>query len=174
MSNQSRLLIYLIYLIYFELIRWSGDPVIRWSGDPVILYFVSPGNHCSRQKFDWLQIHTFILSHLFRPFVLRAALSSIFCYSFLNNFLLFMSLVLDLHCVIHSDQPFKLLMASHMWGELFEPSSCLYRPYRSLYAASHRPLTQISYDVCKCLLFSFIFIFSFVHFFTLNCDNYNL
>ena len=35
-------------------------------------------------------------------------------------------------------------------------------------------LTQISCDVCKCLLFSFIFVFSFVNFFTLNCDNYNL
>ena len=33
MSNQSRLLIYLIYLIYFELIL---DPAIRRSGDPVI------------------------------------------------------------------------------------------------------------------------------------------
>ena len=36
MSNQSRLLIYLIYLIYFELIL---DPAIRRSGD---LYFLQP------------------------------------------------------------------------------------------------------------------------------------
>ena len=44
MSNQSRLLIYLIYFIYFELI---GDPAIRRSGDPAIrrsgdLYFLQP------------------------------------------------------------------------------------------------------------------------------------
>ena len=43
MSHQSRLFIYLIYFIHFELIL---DPVIRWSLilDPVILDLVFPSN----------------------------------------------------------------------------------------------------------------------------------
>ena len=55
MSNQSRLLIYLIYLIHFELILDPVildpvilDPVIL---DPVIPDLVFPGNNCSHQKF---------------------------------------------------------------------------------------------------------------------------
>ena len=46
-----------------------------------------------------------------------------------------------------------------------------------LYVALHRPFNlAVDSDLVQrlCLLFSFIFIFSFVNFFTLNCDNYNL
>ena len=78
-------------------IRWSGDPVIRWSGDPVIPDIVFPGNNCSQQKFAWLQIPTIFLSHFIQAFCSARITFIKFCYSFLNNFLLFMSLVLVLH-----------------------------------------------------------------------------
>ena len=76
---------------------------------------------------------------------------------------------------IHSDQPLNYLNRLL----LFIPSlSIALRCFTLLYVALRRftswQFTQTSCDVCKCLLFSFIFVFSFVNFFTLNCDNYNL
>ena len=68
-------------------------------------------------------------------------------------------------------------MRGTIWTvKLFTPTqSIALRPFTSLYIVHLIwQLTQISSEVSQRLLFSFIFIFSFVHFFTLNCDNYNL
>ena len=84
---------------------------------------------------------------------------------------------------IHSDQPLNYLNRLTVYIALrrFKSLYVALRRFTSLYVALRRftssliwQLTQISCDVCKCLLFSFIFVFSFVNFFTLNCDNYNL
>ena len=65
---------------------------------------------------------------------------------------------------IHSDQPYNYLNLLTVFTVSVDrfTSSLIWQ------------LTQISCDVCMCLQFSFISVFSFVNFFTLNCDNYFL
>ena len=75
---------------------------------------------------------------------------------------------------IHSDQPFNYSNRLTVYTVSFDRFTPLYVALRRFTSSLIWQLTQISCDVCKCLLFSFIFVFSFVNFFTLNCDNYNL
>ena len=75
---------------------------------------------------------------------------------------------------IHSDQPFNYLNRLAIYTVSVDRFTPLYVALRRFISSLIWQLTQISCDVGKCLLFSFIFVFSFVNFFTLNCDNYNL
>ena len=75
---------------------------------------------------------------------------------------------------IHSDQPLNYLNRLTVYTVSIDRFTPLYVALRRFTSSLIWQLTQISCDVCKCLLFSFIFVFSFVNFFTLNCDNYNL
>ena len=75
---------------------------------------------------------------------------------------------------IHSDQPLKYLNRLTVHTVSIDRFTPLYFALRRFTSSLIWQLTQILCDVCKCLLFSFIFVFSFVNFFTLNCDNYSL
>ena len=75
---------------------------------------------------------------------------------------------------IHSDQLFNNLNRLTVYTVSIDRFTPLYVALRRFTSSLIWQLTHISCDVCKCLLFSFIFVFSFVNFFTLNCDNYNL
>ena len=75
---------------------------------------------------------------------------------------------------IHSDQPYNYLNLPTVFTVSIDRFTSLYVALRRFTSSLIWQLTQISCDVCKCLQFSFIFVFSFVHLFTLNCDNYNL
>ena len=90
-------------------------------------------------------------------------------------FLMFMSLVLVFTAdFIHSDQLFNYSNRLTVYTFSVDRFMPLYVALRRFTSSLIWQLTHISCDVCKCLLFSFIFAFLFVYFFTLNCDNYNL
>ena len=75
---------------------------------------------------------------------------------------------------MHSDQPLNYLNRLTVYTVSIDRFTPLYVALSRFTSSLIWQLTQISYDVCKCLLFSFIFAFLFVNFFTSNCDNYNL
>ena len=74
---------------------------------------------------------------------------------------------------IHSDQPLNYLNRLTVYTVSIDRFTPLYVALRRFTSSLIWQLTQISATFVS-VLFSFIFIFSFVNFFTLNCDNYNL
>ena len=75
---------------------------------------------------------------------------------------------------IHSGEPLNYLNRVTVYTVSIDRFTPVYDALRRFTSSLIWQLTQISFDVCKWLFFSFIFVFSFVNFFTLNCDNYNL
>ena len=78
---------------------------------------------------------------------------------------------------IHSDQPLNYLNRLTVYTvsiDRFTPLYVALRRFTSLYIVFYLAVDRGLGDVCKCPFFFLIFVFSFVNFFTLNCDNYNL
>ena len=115
-------------------------------------------HYCCRQKFGGLQIRILLLSHFIQIFCSPRII-------FINILLFFPVLFPFVYvaCI-------NLHRGFYSFGstvELFEPCNCLYVSidrFTPVYDALRRftssliwQLTQISFDVCKCLFFLFLF-----------------
>ena len=75
---------------------------------------------------------------------------------------------------IHSDQPLNYLNRLTVYTVSIDRFTPLYVALRRFTSSFIWQLTQVSAMFVSVLFFFLIFVFSFVNFFTLNCDNYNL
>ena len=75
---------------------------------------------------------------------------------------------------IHSDQPLNYLNRLTVYTVSIDRFTPLYVALRRFTSSLIWQLTQVSAMFVSVLFLNFIFVFSFVNFFTLNCDNYNL
>ena len=75
---------------------------------------------------------------------------------------------------IHSDQQLNYLNRLTVYTVSIDRFTPLYVALRRFTSSLIWQLTQVSAMFVSVLFLNFIFVFSFVNFFTLNCDNYNL